>query len=145
MDKSYWNSMAGRYEDEIFSSLHSDANGLIAKTITKNASKKMTACDFGCGIGHYIPLLSSKFKHVYAYDLSPQLVEQARQKNAELKNVDYGSQDFFKAAPAIGPVDFGICANVLIAESYELRKGILTNIRTCLKKKGENPFCFALP
>lgn len=136
MNQTYWDKLAGKYENEIFSSLGSDLNGLITRTIKKYSSKKTIACDFGCGIGHYLPLLSTTCKEVHAYDLSPQLIEKARQKNEKLKNVIFGSQDLSKAAPEMPKIQLGICANVLITESYELRKKILDTISSCLAKNG---------
>ncbi len=136
MDKKYWDKLAKSYEEEIFSSLDSDMRGVIRKRINKFASKSVAAADFGCGIGLYIPLLAASFKHVYAMDLSRQLVDKAIKKYAKYKNVDFSQADLAKKKPLNRPVKFGICTNVLIAESQVIRDKILKNISACVAKGG---------
>lgn len=45
----------------------------------KNANSY--ALDYGCGIGDFAQLLSNKFDHVLAYDVSDKIIEYARLKN----------------------------------------------------------------
>jgi SAM-dependent methyltransferase len=136
VDKAYWDRMVGKYEDEIFSSLHSDKNKVIERTLKKYGNKKLVACDFGCGIGHYSALLSSQFKWVYSFDLSPELIAQAKIRFSKLKNCSYEVKDLSRPVKDMPLVDFGLCANVLIVESYQLRSAILSTIHRTLKSGG---------
>ncbi len=136
MDQAYWDAVADSYEEEIFSSLDSDRNNVIKSYIHKFRSKGMSACDFGCGVGIYLPILSQCFKQVHAYDLSPELVRVAKKKNKKRDNIAYGSKDLSRKRTKLPRVKFGICTNVLIVDSYKIRGAILTNISKHIIKGG---------
>ena len=136
MDQQYWDNVADNYEDEIFSSLDSDRKNLIKKYIQKCASKRRNACDFGCGVGIYLPILSRCFKHVYAFDLSPELVNVARKRNKSRKNITLRSRDLSRPGLKVPKVRFAVCANVLIVDSHKIRNKILANISRNISKDG---------
>ena len=50
-DKLQWNTVADKYEDEIFSVFRNDKGKKIEYYLKKNANKNNVAIDFGCGIG----------------------------------------------------------------------------------------------
>ncbi len=136
MNEEYWDNMAENYEEEIFSSLDSDRNRKIKWYIEKYGSARCSACDFGCGVGIYLPVLSSFFKRVYAFDLSRELIKAAKKKNKNRKNIIYSAGDLARGSMKIKGVKFGVCANVLISDSYETRVKILKNILSTMSKKG---------
>lgn len=143
MDKKYWDNMADRYDDEIMSSFHDDMNRVIEKEIKKHADKKAVCCDFGCGIGHYSLLLSSLFKRVESFDLSPQLIAEAKLRHASLTNVSFTAADLTKKTARLPKYRFAVCANVLIAEDYGIREKILKAVREAGGKNAE--IVFILP
>ncbi len=96
MDRKYWDEKAGNYNDEIFSSLNEDKNGVIRKAICRFASRKSAAADFGCGTGHYVPYLASKFGRVHACDLPPLLIEKAKKRR--VKKAEFSVVDLSRAA-----------------------------------------------
>ncbi len=49
--------------------------------------------EIGCGIGRMTRFLSHKFKHIYAYDVSDEMVRQAKELNKHLDNVEFISND----------------------------------------------------
>jgi len=128
VDKKYWDAMAEKYDDEVMSSFHDDTNRVIEKEVRRYADKKAICCDFGCGIGHYSAVLSPLFKKVESFDLSAQLIREARDRNAELTNVNYAAADLSLRRVKIPRYKFAVCANVLIAEDYSVRQAILRNI-----------------
>ena len=134
MDKKYWDHKAGCYDDEIFSSIHSDSRGIITSEIKKYASKKKTALDFGCGPGLYLPLLASSFGRVYGFDLSDSLIKSASEKIKGRKNISLKAADLTKEKIKQIKGDFCVCANVLICADYELRNKLMKNLVTGLKK-----------
>ncbi|MBN2754514.1 MAG: class I SAM-dependent methyltransferase [Candidatus Goldbacteria bacterium] len=134
MDRQYWDNVADNYEKEIFISLKSDISGNIKKTIEKYGSKKAEACDFGCGIGVYLPLLGGLFKNVHAFDLSERLIERARKNTTGYKNINCTACDLADPKVKLPKADFAVMMNVLIVASYYIRSSILKNVRKSLKK-----------
>ena len=125
MDRAYWDRMAARYEDEIFSVLANDRADLIAGKVRRYGKKSQTATDVGCGIGHFLPLLSRRFRNVLAVDLSPKNVAQARARHAGLANVAYRTIDLAAPGAHLPPADFALCVNVAIAPSLAHRNRLL--------------------
>jgi 2-polyprenyl-3-methyl-5-hydroxy-6-metoxy-1,4-benzoquinol methylase len=136
MDKKYWDRMAVDYDAEIFSSLANDRDEVIKTAICRFASPDSIVCDFGCGIGKFLPLLSQKFRYVHAIDISDKLLRQARTGCKGLTNISYCKMDLSKAAVKLPKVDFGLCVNVAIMPNLKMRERIFKTIGRHLQKKG---------
>ena len=136
MDKDYWDSMAGAYEEEILSVLHNDARGLIKERLLRLASKKASVADVGCGIGHFLPLLSKNFGKVYANDISGELLKRARRDHGHRVNIEFLPGDISIVSKKIPRVDCVVSVNALIASSLAAREGIFKAIASRLKPKG---------
>ena len=136
MDKGYWDSMAGVYEEEILSVLHSDERGLIRARLNKIASKNSTVADIGCGIGHFLPLLAGRFGKVYANDISGELLERARQAHSGKANIIFVPGDISAVFKKIPRVDCVLSVNALIASSMSVRERIFKAIASRLKPGG---------
>ncbi len=139
MDKKYWEKVARDYDGEIFDSLASDRNGTILghlERIGKRVGKKGTACDFGCGVGKYLPALARNVGVVHATDLSDECVRQARAACGHLKNVTIHQGDLSVLTHTVGQVDFVLCTNVLIMPSEKMRAGILKRLAAAVKPGG---------
>ncbi len=136
MNKNYWNSMSGGYEQEILSVLHSDTRGLIRTRLRKLASLKASVADIGCGIGHFLPLLSENFGKVYANDISPELLKRARDTHGHRPNITFLEGDAGLVFKKIPRVDCVVSVNALIASSMTIRDRILKAIAARLKPGG---------
>jgi len=136
MNKDYWDGMAGAYEEEILSVLHSDQQGLIRQRVAKVASKNASVADIGCGIGHFLPLLSENFGKVFANDLSPELLKRAQKAHGQRANIEFLAGDISLVAKKLPRVDCVISVNALIASSLAVRERIFKAIATRLKPKG---------
>lgn len=136
MDEQYWNQKALTYKQEIFSVLEEDSQQVVVKTIKKQAKASLIAGDFGCGIGHFLPILSPLFKAVHAYDFSLNCVRQSKKRHQLLKNVTFKQADFCQANMAIDPVDFGLCVNVLMMPSIHKRQRFISNLYRSIKPGG---------
>lgn len=128
MGKKYWNSKARNYDSEIFSSIDYDKNQIITTTIKEFADKKLSAADFGCGIGKYLPLLTDCFNEVYAIDYAVELLDVARELCNEKNNLHFINQSLSDDHLSVPHVDVIICINVLISPNEDERTKILTNI-----------------
>ena len=136
MDTKYWDGMARGYEKEIFSVLHIDERGLIRETLRRIASKKDTVADIGCGIGHFLPLLSELFGRVYANDISRGLLERAKDDHGKLSNISFLHGDIRTVFKKFPKVDCAVSVNSLISSSVAIRHRMLSAIAAILKSRG---------
>src|SRR5262249_35676342 len=58
-----------------------------------------TALDIGCGVGRLTRVLASRARHVYAVDVSGEMLELARRHHPELRNVEWLLGDGAGLAP----------------------------------------------
>jgi SAM-dependent methyltransferase len=135
MNEGYWDKVAGDYDGEIFSVLGNDREEVIASKICQFGSKE-AACDFGCGVGKFLPILSKNFGHVYAVDLSSKLLSQARENCRKLKNISYIKEDLSEGGVKLEKVDFALSVSVAIMPSALKRSGIFKTITKHLRKGG---------
>ena len=133
-DKHQWNSVAGKYEDEIFSVFKNDKGKKIEHYLKKNANRNHVAIDFGCGIGYALPLITPYFKKVMALDVSQECINKA--KLVSYDNVVFKQADL--ASPKIDPMkaDFAFCCNVAISGNNTRNYRILSNVLGSLKIGG---------
>ncbi|RKX34079.1 MAG: class I SAM-dependent methyltransferase [Verrucomicrobia bacterium] len=136
MNRAYWNAVADSYKSEIFSVLEHDTRGLIRKRVTAFAGRDRTAADLGCGVGHFLPLLTGGYSRVHACDLSQACLDRAMKAHRELQNVSYGVCDLAAGRIAIPPVDFALCINVLITSSLSVRARMFRNLKSYLLENG---------
>jgi len=138
VDARYWERVGARYEREIFASSLSDTGGVIRRRLDELANPRAAAADFGCGVGHYLPLLAKRFRAVHGIDFADSLLEQARERTLRLANVSLHRANLAsgRAKIALPRLAVGVCANVLISEDPEMRRGILRTIRRYLAPGG---------
>jgi len=130
VDVDYWQRVGTQYDREIFSSSRSDTSGVIRRRLDELANPLSAAADFGCGIGHYLPLLSARFRVVHGIDFADSLLDQARARTRKLENVSIHRANLAsgRARIPMQRVKVGVCANVLISDDPAMRKGILRTI-----------------
>src|SRR5262249_2639744 len=125
MEEQYWDGVASTYSDQIFDTLANDRNRTIERYIDKVSSRDKTIADFGCGVGKYLSLLSSRFKAVQAIDHSENLLEIARRSNAKLTNITFVKADLSDRSIEFAPVDAAISVNVLLSPDVSKRSLVL--------------------
>jgi SAM-dependent methyltransferase len=136
MKREYWNNLACRYEDEIFSVLHNDRKGLVLEQVRKFATPDKTASDYGCGIGYFLPCLSANFKKVFAIDISRALIAKARETYPHLSNIEYITADLAADGLQLTETHFILSVNTLIMPSLSTRLRILDCLACHLLKNG---------
>jgi len=136
MKREYWNNLAASYEDEIFSVLENDRKKLILKLIKKYGSGAKTANDFGCGIGHFLPMLSANFDRVNAIDISYKFIAKAKNKYKHLPNIEYITADLAKPRLRLEKTYFALSVNMLIMPSLVCRARILDCLAKHILKNG---------
>jgi SAM-dependent methyltransferase len=135
MDEKYWDAKTADYDGQIFSCLANDRNGLIAEYIRKFKANSGTACDLGCGVGKFIPLPAENFKTVHAFDISADLLAQAKTDCGDLPNVSYAKADL-AAGVKLSNADFALCVNIAIMQCPKTRACIFKTIEKSLSPGG---------
>jgi SAM-dependent methyltransferase len=138
VDANYWERIGDRYEKEIFSSSRADTGGAIRRRLDELADSRAVAADFGCGVGHYLPLLARRFRVVHGIDFADSLLDQARERTQRFANVSIHRANLAsgRARIKMPRAKVGVCANVLISENPKLRRGILRTIHRHLAPGG---------
>jgi SAM-dependent methyltransferase len=142
MDVRYWEDVGDDYEEKVFDSQKSDLAGVVLERLREHADARSVACDFGCGVGHYLALLAPLHRHVYGFDFAPALLRQAAVRCRGLDNVTLGRADLASARAKlpIPKVRLGVCANVLISDDARHRRNILRTIHRHLVRGGHALF-----
>lgn len=141
MNLNYWNRAAKCYDDDIFSVLRNDRNSVLRRALDQLAKGKgvRTAGDLGCGSGIILPEVASRFREVQAIDLSPKLIELARESCRRFRNIEFHAADLSrrgKVLDALPRLDVVVNVNVLIMASRPLREAILENLIRALSPGG---------
>lgn len=137
MDRKYWETIAPKYDTEIFDVLQNDTSGSIITAIDEMASPDKTIMDIGCAIGKWIPVLAPKFKHVIAADISAKNLQIARENHPAYSNVEYQRIDFSADDLTVTPCDSAICINAILTDSLEKRINFFQSLSLCLHTGGE--------
>lgn len=132
MNERYWDALAPVYLEHVHDSLACDLRGVLSGRLDAFASRSHGAADFGCGVGRYLRALSPRFKVVHALDHSRRCIDRARHEHADLRNIIYRKADLSRPLNDWKRQRFGVCMNVLIAPSHELRLKMLQCMHAAL-------------
>ncbi len=95
--------------------------------------QRQVAFDIGCGTGEFSRLLSKRFEKVIATDLSPNMIEVAKQRSRQFSNIDFQVADVMQWEPTAEQFD----AIVSIATLHHLPvESLLPNLKAALKPGG---------
>ena len=119
--RKYWDRIAENYEEEIFSVLKRDRQGLVIDRIEKYSCPDGKASDIGCGIGNFLPALSKLFNHVIAVDIAPKCIKRAKSRSKEFMNISYRTVDLSRPRVRLTGVDFALCVNSILTTSLTKR------------------------
>ena len=137
MDRKYWETIAPKYETEIFDVLRNDTSGSIVAAIDEMAAPDKTVMDIGCAVGKWLPVLAPKFKRVIAADISAKNLQIAKEKYPEYDNVEYSRMDFSADELTVTPCDSAICINAILTDSLEKRINFFQSLSLCINAGGE--------
>jgi SAM-dependent methyltransferase len=140
MDVTYWESVADRYDAEIFSVLACDREGAVLACIDSFASPEHTAADLGCGVGKWLPHLAARFGKVLAVDISGKCLKQAKAAAGDCDTIAYVTADLAEPGHRFGKFDFVLCVNVAITPDAEARWALLSNVARCVRPGGHALF-----
>src|SRR5690349_1033039 len=73
-------------------------------------SGELDALEIGCGTGSFTRLLAQRFRRVVALDLSPRMIEIAREQSQHYPNIDFQVADVMTRE--FSPEQFGCIASI---------------------------------
>lgn len=109
-----------------------------------SGSEKMIALDFGCGIGRVAKKLASKFRLVYAVDISKVILHQAKEYMANTPNVRVKQTNGETLPFSDGYFDCVFSVACFQHMPKEIMLGCFSEIWRTLKNKGWFRFCIPL-
>lgn len=137
MDRKYWETIAPKYETEIFDVLRNDTSGIIVAAIEEMSAPVKTVIDIGCAVGKWIPVLAPNFKQVIAADISAINLQIAKEKYTEYNNVEYQRMDMSADDLTVSPCDTAICINAILTDSLKKRINFFQSLSLCLNAGGD--------
>jgi SAM-dependent methyltransferase len=130
----HWDRQARTFEKEVFNAYASDVKGRLVEQILLYGSKKALVCDFGCGVGRALPILSRVFGSVYAVDYSGQCLERARAACVGLSNVRLAQVDLASCRRPLCRADVGLSVNVLLHPDLMANTSIVHTMSRSLRR-----------
>ena len=92
-----------------------------------------TALDIGCGTGEFSRLLAQRIEKVIAIDLSPNMIEVAKQRSRQLPNIDFQVADVMRWEPPAERFDLIVSIAALHHVPIE---SVLPNLKAALNPGG---------
>jgi SAM-dependent methyltransferase len=132
----YWSLASRSYEQDYIDPYRSDVRNPLLAQLRQVAARTKTAADFGCGIGPLLPFLAEHFGHVYAVDFAPGMLERARERCLELRNVEFLEQPLTDLTSLAGRVDVAVAVNSLVMPAIPDLDTSLRQIHAALRPGG---------
>ena len=155
-DRRVWDGVADRYDDAVLDNLAVDLGCVLLARLTEACDRAhgragvgdVTAVDFGCGTGKWLPALAARCDRVIGIDYSPELlavahgaclatatprVQLLQRDLSEPWPLVLGSEGGTTLSP---PADVAVCANVVMSPDPATRHRMLANIRHSLHPAG---------
>ncbi|MBX9678412.1 MAG: class I SAM-dependent methyltransferase [Gemmataceae bacterium] len=92
--------------------------------------------DLGCGIGPLLPLLAKKFEQVVAVDFAEGMLNRAREKASDRRNVRFVQASMTDLKELEGQLDVAVSINSLVMPDVREQEKALRSIRAALKPDG---------
>jgi len=97
------------------------------------AASKWDALEIGCGAGGFSRLLAGRFRRVLALDLSPRMIEIARERSRQYANIDFQVADVMTYE--FSPEQFGCIASIATLHHIPFEP-VLAKAKSALKLDG---------
>ncbi len=110
--------MAKSYEEDFVDPYRAEVRGPLMETLRHLADPVHKAvADLGCGIGPLLPFLAEHFRQVFAIDFAEAMLERARERCRDLRNVEFIHRPLTNLSPLAGRVDVAVAINSLVMPS----------------------------
>jgi SAM-dependent methyltransferase len=95
-----------------------------------------TVADLGCGIGPLLPFLAEHFQRVFAIDFADGMLERARQRCRDLRNVEFFHLPLTDLASLAQRIDVAVAINSLVMPDVTELERSLRQIHRLLRPGG---------
>ncbi len=136
MSLQEWNDTSSKYYEEVLSPLKNSKENSLIKDLEDLGSEEKKALELGCGVGELIPVLSDNYGEVLATDFSPGMIEKAKEKIGESKNVTCEVLDVLKASTLKEKYDVVISVNSVLFTELKDVDNALNQMGKVTKKNG---------
>jgi SAM-dependent methyltransferase len=111
----FWSQAAEGYEKEFIDPDLPGGHNPLREVVDGLAGDgQRTAADLGCGLGPLLPFLAQRFRCVIAVDFAEGMLARARQRCADLTNVEFHKSSLTDLSGLAGPVDVAVAVNSLV-------------------------------
>jgi SAM-dependent methyltransferase len=132
-----WSRVAHEYEAEFVDPFRPDVeNPLLAELTRIEDAAALTVGDLGCGAGPLLPILAARFHTVHAVDFAEGMLQRAKERCRELRNVELHLRSFTDLEPLAGRLDVALAVNSLVLPDVRELDEALRQIRRCLRTHG---------
>src|SRR5205823_2575497 len=132
-----WSRAAETYEREFIDPYRPDVRSPLPEALDRLAGAGgRVAADLGCGTGPLLPLLAGRFRHVWAVDFAPGMLERARARAGGLGNVTFLERNLTDLAPLAGRIDVAVAVNSLVLPDVRDLEEALRQARAALRPGG---------
>jgi SAM-dependent methyltransferase len=132
-----WSGVAKSYETEFIDPYLPEVRNplpIALERISGRGSK--TIADLGCGVGPLVPLLAKRFRRVYAIDFAEGMLARARERCAELENVEFLRLGMTDLSSLAGRLDVAVAVNSLVLPDDRELETALQQIHAALRPGG---------
>jgi SAM-dependent methyltransferase len=132
-----WSRVAASYEQEFIDPHRPDVRSPLPGALRGLAEAGAeSVADLGCGTGPLLPLLARLFRHVYALDFAPGMLERARQRVAGVSHVTFLEKSLTDLDGLAGRVDVAVAVNSLVLPDVRELEEALRQVRSVLRPGG---------
>jgi len=139
VDRRAWDKLAPEFESSVYDIVATDTRGVLSDLVDHARPRRTrdTLIDLGCGIGTFVKAFGDRFAKVVALDFSPVMIERARERLADMKDVEWIVSDIPRAAESLsGRGDLVVCLNVITSTSAAKRAAIWDALREITRPGG---------
>ncbi len=139
VDRRTWDKLAAKFESSVYDIVATDTRGVLSDLVDRVRPRRTrdTLVDLGCGIGTFVKEYGARFAQVVALDFSPVMIERARERLADMKNVEWIVSDIPRAAESLASRgDLVVCLNVITSTSAAKRAAIWDAVREVTRPGG---------
>lgn len=134
MNSSDWDKLTHNYHEFIISPFAKGVKNPLISKLKKISSSSIVA-DIGCGRGEILPILSKKFKKVYALDFSKKMLKFAKEHNSR-KNISFHLADVRQLDSFKNKFDCIIAVNSIVMPKLKDVSKSIDSVYSTLKKGG---------
>jgi SAM-dependent methyltransferase len=132
-----WSQVAKNYETEFVDPYLPEVRNPLPDVLEELAGEgDRVAADLGCGVGPLLPLLSQRFRHVYAVDFAEGMLARARERCTGLENVEFLRSSLTDLGPLAGRVDVATAVNSLVLPDVGALDTALAQVHASLRPGG---------